>query len=182
MLPTNPDDHQVGVSMQEKIGKPFIGWLELAVSPTWHNSMATLHQIDMDDCQRCFGVTVDHRWLCGSDGSPTLFDSMAAATRFLNLLNVNRIAQGGRRKWNLSEQETVQCFRLGAKGLTACKKCCIAVEARLQPKTYQYIYPTLGDSSRQRSPAMISSANSRISTRSAMTSSRSSVAKFAFGE
>lgn len=104
-------------------GQSIIGWLELAVSSRWQGAIAAVHPIDLDQHQPCCGVTVDQRWLCGSDGALTLFDSISAATRFLNLLNVERIAKGGRRDCVIAEQKTLQCFQLGAKGITACNKC-----------------------------------------------------------
>lgn len=102
-----------------------VKWLELAISHRWQAQGATaaVHPVAVDPRQPCFGVTLDQRWLCGSDGALTFFDSVEAATRFLHLLKIDRLAMGGRRDCDGMEGDAFQCLRLGAKGLTACNKC-----------------------------------------------------------
>lgn len=101
--------------------KAVIGWLELAVSSK--EAIAAVRPMTWDEHQQCCGVTVGQRWLCGSDGTLTCFNTVSAATRFLNLLQVDRIAQGGRHDCNESERDAFQCFKLGARGILPCNKC-----------------------------------------------------------
>ena len=102
-----------------------IKWLELAVSPSWQDmgAVAMLRPIQIDERLPCFGVTLDQRWLCGSDGTLTFFDSVSTATRFLNLLHVDRIAVGESCDGMASRQMRFQCFQLCARGLKPCHKC-----------------------------------------------------------
>jgi hypothetical protein len=111
--------------MHRNSDKPIIKWLELAISPRWQeeDAVAAVHPLHLSEPQPCFGVTLDHRWLCSSDGALTVFDSMAAATRFLHLLNMDRLTMGGRRDGEAPGPNPFQCFHLDAKGLTVCSKC-----------------------------------------------------------
>jgi hypothetical protein len=113
-------------------GKPIIKWLELAISPRWQEegTVAAVHPMQVGERQPCFGITLDQRWLCSSDGALTIFDSMAAATRFLQLLNMDRLARGGRCDLEAPESNPFQCFHLDAKGLTVCRKCRAGDHAR----------------------------------------------------
>lgn len=109
-----------------------VKWLELAVSQRWQEQEAVVavHPIAVAERQPCFGVTLDQRWLCGSDGALTFFDSVEAATRFLHLLKIDRLAMGGRRDCDATESAAFQCLQLGAKGLTTCNKCGAGKTAR----------------------------------------------------
>jgi hypothetical protein len=105
--------------------KPIIKWLELAISPRWQEEgrVAAVHPMGVGERQPCFGITLDQRWLCSSDGALTIFDSMAAATRFLQLLKMDRLAMGGDCAFEAVESDPFQCFHLDANGLTVCRKC-----------------------------------------------------------
>jgi hypothetical protein len=114
--------------------KPSINWLELAASAGRHSEGAAtaVHPMDLGGSQSCFGVSLNRRWMCDSYGALVFFDSIAAATLLLQLLNVERLALGVRRNCDLSGHDAFHCFCLGAKGLAACAKCRAGGEARLQ--------------------------------------------------
>jgi len=73
----------------------------------------------------CFAVTLDQRWLCGSQGEVAFFNSVAAASRFLQLLRVpvGGLAFGSPQTFDEREGWRRQCFRLSAHGLAACRQC-----------------------------------------------------------
>jgi hypothetical protein len=110
--------------------EPAIKWLELAVSSRWRDSLAAVHLLTLSEGSSCFGVTLDGRWLRSSDGALTCFDSMAAATRFLQLLNVNSVAVGDRPGCSAAGRNAFQCFHLDGHGLRMCAKCSAGDEAR----------------------------------------------------
>lgn len=120
------------IEIHRNKGKPVIKWLELAgaTRAQKEGAVAAVHTIDLDERQPCFGVTLDQRWLCGSDGALTFFDSMAAASRFMRLLNVDRLANGGDSNCDVTRQDAFQCFQLGAEGISTCNKCRFGEDAR----------------------------------------------------
>lgn len=103
-----------------------ITWLELAmsaVSPRWQEGAGVIvRPIDMGRSKPCFGITHGQRWLRGSDGALTVFDSLAAATLFLHLLKVERVTLGepldDAEEW---EQETFNCCRLEGRRFEVCE-------------------------------------------------------------
>jgi hypothetical protein len=105
--------------------RPIVKWLELAISSRWQEegAVASVHPMRVGERQPCYGITLDQRWLCSSDGALTVFDSMAAATRFLGLLNMDHLAVERRGESELPESDPCQCFHLDDKGLTVCRKC-----------------------------------------------------------
>ena len=106
--------------------RTIVKWVDLAVLKGSHegSGIAEVCPMEFDDRQRCFGVTLDHHWLCGSDGALTFFDSLLAASRFLRLLDVDHQAMDGCNDCAVSDNQAFQCFQLGAQGgLTACNKC-----------------------------------------------------------
>jgi len=111
--------------MQQSSDKPIVKWLEVVVSPRWQEEgvAAAVHPVYLGERQPCFGVTLNERWLCSSSGAPTLFDSMAAATRFMGLMNVERLSAGERQDCEASGPDRFQCFRLGNQGLVVCNEC-----------------------------------------------------------
>lgn len=118
--------------MSRTCDKPLMKWLELSVSACWKKNDATLtvHPVSMGENQQCFALTLDQRWLCGSDGALTFFDSKAAATRFLELLNVNDYVEGDDGVGLEFGVDPFQCFQYGAKGLKSCDKCARGDESR----------------------------------------------------
>jgi hypothetical protein len=111
--------------MNQAVDRPIVNWLELAVSTRWQKegTVAALHPMGAEEGRPCFGVTLEERWLCGSSGALTFFDSIPAATRFLHLLSLDSLALADGCDRGLSARESLQCFRLGPSGLTACGKC-----------------------------------------------------------
>lgn len=117
---------QVG-DKQPRTKKQIITWLELAmsvVSPQWRKAEAevVVRPVDMDQGVARWGITQEGRWLCGGDGLLTVFDSLAAASRFLDLLKVDRFTLGDPcdgDAW-VCEQDDFQCFRLAQRRLAAC--------------------------------------------------------------
>lgn len=103
----------------------FISWLEMAhagLSLSWKELSArvVVRLMDLQGSRAWWGVTLDDRWLRGSGGAVTIFDSLPAAGRFLRLLKVNR--------FNISEHvehgplvagEAQEVFTLGDR----CKRC-----------------------------------------------------------
>lgn len=112
--------------------QPVIRWLELAVSPRWQQqgTEATVHPVHLGEARPCFGLKLDRRWLCSSEGAPAIFNSVAAATRFLYLLNLRRPASGERCDAGTLAPQRFQCFRLDANGLTVCGDCPAGSRAR----------------------------------------------------
>lgn len=109
--------------MHQTNDKLVIGWLELAVASRRNGAIAALHSIEFDEHRSCYGVTVDQRWLCGLDGMLMLFDALPAATRFLRILRVARIAKGGWRECDKSSPGAFRCLKLGPTGLSPCIRC-----------------------------------------------------------
>lgn len=97
----------------------FITWLELAMSAVSPHGQTVdtgvvVHPLDMDKHEARWGITLDKRWLCGSDGDLTVFDSLVATARFLHLLKVDRFTVGERcdeNKWK-REQDPSHCYRI----------------------------------------------------------------------
>jgi len=103
----------------------FITWLELAVSAIssrLHKVGATVvvHLMDIEGSQAWWGVTMGDRWLRGSNGALTVFDSLPAANLFLRLLKVDRfkIGEHCQRDAGLVWQDH-EVFTMGDK----CKSC-----------------------------------------------------------
>ena len=106
----------------------YITWLQLAArfaSPSAQTGGPAIlvRPIDLDKRRPAFGVTVDQKWLRGGDGAFTLFDSLAAATRFLRLLKVDRIAFGHDTE-DVVKGGAFRCFGLNARGLAECVSPC----------------------------------------------------------
>lgn len=77
----------------------FISWLEMAQAgvslPCLElGKRVIVRLMDLQGSQAWWGVTLDDRWLRGSHGTVTIFDSLPAASRFLQLLKVNRFNIG----------------------------------------------------------------------------------------
>jgi len=105
--------------------RPIIKWLELAISPRWKqpDAAAVVHPMHVGEHPPCFGLTLDRRWLCSSDGALTVFESTSAAVRFLRLLNINHPAIGEARQVEASAPSSFQCLHLDSRGLAICRKC-----------------------------------------------------------
>lgn len=94
-------------------------WLELAAA-----RLSLLGQVRIrlhtltGGCHSCFGITLNDRWLCANDGRLTIFDCRDAARRFLELLHIDKVEDGGTA--DLPSASGVQCMRLGTRGLRAC--------------------------------------------------------------
>lgn len=106
---------------------PVIRWLDLAisaVSPRTRDEglVAAVHPINLNEQRACYGVTLNQRWLCGSDDTLTCFESMLGAMRFLKLLKVEHIVIGGRWDFARTGQAAIQFYRLGTQGLSAQQK------------------------------------------------------------
>lgn len=77
----------------------FISWLEMAHSGVLLpldelGARVVVRLMDLQGSQAWWGVTMDGRWLRGSHGAVTIFDSLSAASHFLRLLKVNRFTIG----------------------------------------------------------------------------------------
>lgn len=95
-----------------------VTWLELAFSVISTEGTADAREIVVrpigqpGNTPSCFGLTLDQRWLCGTDGMLTIFDSLAAATRFLELLGIERFAVGAHGEGPAGGERAAQCLRL----------------------------------------------------------------------
>jgi hypothetical protein len=58
----------------------------------------------------CYALTLDHRWLCGTNGSVTLFHGLGAAVRFLQLAQVNDFQPGDPTDLSARGAVGVQCL------------------------------------------------------------------------
>jgi hypothetical protein len=78
-----------------KTGLPAtIHWVTIAFSARREILGAVIHVVDSKaDETRRFGITVGQRWVVGTDGHQTTFDSPAAARRFLEQLGVDRVEE-----------------------------------------------------------------------------------------
>lgn len=106
---------------------PDIKWPEFAVAPSRQRESARAVVIPMVVKRGgpCFAVTVDQRWLCGSEGELTFFSSMAAARRFLELMKVDGFSFGVAQAVAAQHCTRVQCYCLASQGLRACTRCSI---------------------------------------------------------
>lgn len=109
------DSTQAVIEMHPLCDTPTADW------PQW--AVAAVHPVTRGGRQPCFGVTLDQRTLCGSGGCLTLFDSMAAASRFLQSLNVHCLVLGAPFDGDVLAADAAQCFRLVPSGLAPCGKC-----------------------------------------------------------
>lgn len=111
-----------------------IKWTELSVSERWKKAGAKMavHPVSIGEGRQCFALALDQRWLCGSDGALTFFDSRGAATRFLQLLNVEGYVDGEGGHCGASRRDPLQCFQLGTTGLKTCDQCRIGDESRVR--------------------------------------------------
>lgn len=118
--------------MSRTCDKPLMKWLELSVSACWkkHDATMTVHPVRTGENQQCFALALGRRWLCGSDGALTFFDSKAAATRFLELLNIRDYVEGEGGAGLEFAADPFQCFQYGARGLKSCDKCARGDESR----------------------------------------------------
>lgn len=97
-------------------------WIELAASPRWSRADVNVQPMNRGNIGPCYGVTVDKRWLCGNTGAVTCFQSMAAALRFLNLLNIEHYMVVTDAVSRLHSDD-FQCFQLQSNGLSPCSAC-----------------------------------------------------------
>jgi hypothetical protein len=95
---------------------------------------AAICPVVVEEAEPCFAVTIDQRWLCGSEGELTLFNTMAAASRFLHLvkLPVHALVFGPPEVLKLSEHQALQCFRLSRHGLASCSGCRVGQRSHAQ--------------------------------------------------
>jgi hypothetical protein len=70
-------------------------WLEMAGAPQWRSEppKVRIHPVAGPE-GACYALTLDCRWLCGSNGSVTLFHTLGAVVRFLQLAQVHDFEAG----------------------------------------------------------------------------------------
>lgn len=102
---------------------PGIKWLELAMVPVERLEQAdvTIHPIEGMP-RPCFGVSIGGGWLRGNNGDLALFQTFAAASRLLDLLNIRRHWSGDCQRVD-SRKTPVRCYRLHGDALALCKAC-----------------------------------------------------------
>lgn len=109
--------------MMEVSGRPAT-WLEMAGLPQWRTGKAEVRIHPVVGPQgACYALTLDRRWLCGTDGSVTLFQGLAAAERFLQLAHVDDYESGAPADLAGRLDKRVQCLcvRQG-RNLRACQR------------------------------------------------------------
>jgi len=106
------------------VGRPAT-WLEMAGAPQWRpdGAKVRIHPV-MGPEGECFALTLDRRWLCGNDGSVTLFHGLGAAVRFLQLAQVSDFEAGDPAELAGSLAGEVQCL-------------CVQRGRSLQPCTFK---------------------------------------------
>ncbi|MDD3354186.1 hypothetical protein [Zoogloea sp.] len=98
-------------------------WLELAAAAV--SSQGTprvrIHPLSGGGRDGCLALSVDERWLCANDGRLTVFSSRTSAERFLRLLHVAELEEGGKAELAVDcGCHGVQCLGLGNRGLKPC--------------------------------------------------------------
>jgi hypothetical protein len=118
--------------MKPQAKSPDARWPEIAAGPDrqCQSVTATVFPVIVDQGARCFGVFIDQRWLCGSRGELALFDSVAAASRFLQLVKVpvHGLIFAPPRILELRHAQAIQCFSLSRQGLASCCRCQLGQE------------------------------------------------------
>lgn len=111
--------------------KPFLSWIKLAFSAAWREKKpaARVHAMWVEGWKACFAVSVGDSWLCGGDGSLTVFDSPAAAGRLLDKMNISGFSHGKPVTRAISKDLPRQCFQLKSGELTRCRECAIKASA-----------------------------------------------------
>jgi len=127
--------------MKAQATKPKPKWPELAAGPNGQDRpiRAAVFPVVVEDGKRCFAVSVDQRWLCGSRGELTFFDTIAAASRFLQLVRmpVHGLRFEPAQAPTVAETQAVQCFSLSRQGLTSCCRCRLGQHSRaLEAREY----------------------------------------------
>lgn len=91
-------------------------WLDLAGAPQWHphGAKVRIHPV-VGPAGACYAVTLDRRWLCGSDGSVTLFHGLGAVVRFLQVAQVDNFEAGDPADLAGQGVESVQCLCMGRR-------------------------------------------------------------------
>lgn len=87
-------------------------WLDMAGVSQWHpkGAKVRIHPVVGPEGE-CYALTLDRRWLCGNDGSVTLFHGLGAAVRFLRVAQVNDFEAG-------DAAELADCLKAGVKCLS----------------------------------------------------------------
>lgn len=70
-------------------------WLEMAGAPQWRPNppKVRVHPVVGPE-GACYALTMDCRWLCGSNGNVTLFHTLGAVVRFLQVSHVHDFEAG----------------------------------------------------------------------------------------
>jgi hypothetical protein len=113
--------------MKSQVTKDDPRWPEIAAGPARLQKAvrAAVFPVIVEQGERCFGVSIDQRWLRGSQGELTFFDTIAAASRFLQLvkLPVHGLVFAPPQTIELHRGHAVQCFSLSRQGLAGCCRC-----------------------------------------------------------
>lgn len=121
-------------------------WLELAVAPAWRLDQTEIQVHPMEGQERpCYALTLEERWLCGSDNALSVFHSFNAAQRFLEMLRVSHFELGSSRAVEQERSDNFQCFSMGSHGLTPCEDC--EVGRRRREKANAAAFDYWGDDS-----------------------------------
>lgn len=132
-----------GVGPAKVLGRN-ANWLELAVAPAWRLDKTEVHVHPMEGGGKaCYALTLDKRWLCGSDNALSMFKSLDAAQRFLSMLRVPRVELGEGCSVEGACNGDCQCFCLGRHGLTPCEEC--EVGKRRNQKASEAAFEYWGD-------------------------------------
>jgi hypothetical protein len=97
-------------------------WLDMAGASQWRprGAKVRIHPV-VGPKGECYALTLDRRWLCGTDGSVTLFHGLRAAVRFLQLARVNDFEAGDPADLAGGLAEGVQCLCVHrGRSLQAC--------------------------------------------------------------
>ena len=107
--------------MKAAAGRPAT-WLEVAGSPQWgaQDAKVRIHPVAGPKGE-CYALTLDNRWVCGTNGGVTLFHGLGAVVRFLQLAHVNDFEAGEQTDLSACMASGVQCLAVrGGRKLQPC--------------------------------------------------------------
>lgn len=118
---------------------PLGHWLKHTFSQLFRTNRleATAHPVKTTGGKTCFALAKDERWLRGQDNALALFDSQAAAERFLGTMKLEAFSPGEPAASAVAPGAARRCFQLRSEGLVSCRECDVG-KAGNSPNTEDY--------------------------------------------
>ena len=98
-------------------------WLDVAGVPQWgpQDAKVRIHPVAGPKGE-CYALSLDHRWVCGTNGGVTLFHGLGAAVRFLQVAQVYDFEAGEQAELASCMTKEVQCLCVrGGRSLQPCR-------------------------------------------------------------